>query len=51
LRAPGRGNPVVVIDPEEPTTEDTADEYAPAFDIDLEPEQQGTAEVADEPTS
>jgi hypothetical protein len=38
-----------VIDPEDPRPDDESDE-TPAFDIDLEPEEQGTAEAADEAT-
>jgi hypothetical protein len=38
-----------VTDPEDPRPDDESDE-APAFDIDLEPEDQGSAEAAEEAT-
>jgi hypothetical protein len=39
-----------VTDPDAPRPDDERDE-TPAFDIDLEPEDQGSAEAADEPSS
>jgi hypothetical protein len=53
-RFPGRraGHPGLVTDPEAPRPDDeNDDDETPAFDIDLEPEDQGTAEAADEPSS
>lgn len=43
------GHPGFVTDPEDPRPDDESDE-APAFDIDLEPEDQGSAEAAEEAT-
>jgi hypothetical protein len=51
------GNPGAVTDPQETPPQETSpdleqnDEEVPAFDVDLEPDEQGTAEVADEQTA
>lgn len=54
---PPAGNPRIMTDPREITPEQTSpdleqrDEEVPAFDVDLDPDEQGTAEVADEQTA